>query len=210
MDFEEAWNGHLPYDPSQIRAPTLIVRGEWDVITRDADAAWLVKAMKNVPGGARDVKLPRGAHRMHLEVNRQVLFDTAGRFLCGGSAMIAVIFEVVPRPGQRDDYFQLAARLRAQLERIDGFISVERFESLTEPGKLLSLSFWRDEEAVERWRTLPEHREAQAAGRNGIFQDYRLRVATVKRDYGLYERAEAPADLLNVHSPADRPARCGP
>lgn len=124
--------------------------------------------------------------------------------------MIAVIFEVVPRPGRRDDYFRLAAKLRAQLDRIDGFISVERFESMTEPGKLLSLSFWRDEAAVERWRTLAEHREAQTAGRNGIFRDYRLRVATVIRDYGLHERAEAPADSLKVHSPADRPARCGP
>jgi pimeloyl-ACP methyl ester carboxylesterase len=83
VDFADAWNGHLPYDPSSIRVPTMIVRGEWDAITRDADAAWLVNAMKNVPGGARDVKLPHGAHRMHLEENRQSLFDAVGDFLEG-------------------------------------------------------------------------------------------------------------------------------
>lgn len=84
VDFDEAWSGHLPYDPSKIRVPTLIVRGEWDAITRDGDAAWLVKAMTSVPGGARDVKLPRGGHRMHLEENRGALFDAVGRFLKDG------------------------------------------------------------------------------------------------------------------------------
>jgi pimeloyl-ACP methyl ester carboxylesterase len=81
IDFEEAWSGRLPYDPSLIRVPALIVRGEWDTITTDADAEWLINAMTNVPGGARDVKLPRGAHRMHLEANRQALFDAVGAFL---------------------------------------------------------------------------------------------------------------------------------
>ena len=109
--------------------------------------------------------------------------------------MIAVIFEVEPRPDRREEYLALAASLRPELERIDGFISVERFASLTSEGKILSLSFWRDEEAVARWRTLPEHREAQRAGRSGIFADYRLRVASVVRDYGMFERREAPADL---------------
>jgi pimeloyl-ACP methyl ester carboxylesterase len=81
VDFNDAWNGHFPYDPAIIRTPTLIVRGEWDSVTRDADADWLVKSMKNVPGGAHDLKLPRGAHRMHLEDNRQALFDAVGEFL---------------------------------------------------------------------------------------------------------------------------------
>lgn len=81
VDFDDAWNGRLPYDPASICVPTLIVRGEWDAIARDADAAWLVKAMKNVPGGARDMKIPSGAHRMHLEENRQALFDAVGDFL---------------------------------------------------------------------------------------------------------------------------------
>ena len=106
--------------------------------------------------------------------------------------MHAVIFEVEPEPTRRQDYLDIAARLRPELERIDGFISVERFQSLTEPGKILSLSFWRDEEAVSTWRRQAEHREAQQAGRNGIFRNYRLRVAAVVRDYGMHERAEAP------------------
>jgi heme-degrading monooxygenase HmoA len=108
--------------------------------------------------------------------------------------MIAVIFEVEPDPAQRQTYLDTAAALCAELEAIDGFISVERFESLSRPGRLLSLSFWRDEEAVRRWRNLASHREAQARGRQGVFRDYRLRVAEVLRDYGLRERDEAPAD----------------
>lgn len=85
VDFNAAWNGHFPYDPATVRTPTLIVRGEWDAITRDADAAWLIKAMKNVPGGVQDVKVPRGAHRMHLEDNRQALFNAVGDFLSKNS-----------------------------------------------------------------------------------------------------------------------------
>lgn len=118
--------------------------------------------------------------------------------------MIAVIFEVQPSSDGRQTYLDLAADLRAALQAIDGFISVERFESLSTPGKLLSLSFWRDEEAVARWRALPQHRQAQAAGRAGVFADYRLRVATVQRDYGLHAREEAPADSRASHAP--RPA----
>jgi heme-degrading monooxygenase HmoA len=113
--------------------------------------------------------------------------------------MIAVIFEVWPHPNHRGDYFDLAAALKPQLEKIDGFISVERFESLTEKGKVLSLSFWRDEEAVAQWRNLEQHRAAQAKGRAGIFRDYRLRIASVVRDYGMNERAEAPKDSRSAH-----------
>jgi heme-degrading monooxygenase HmoA len=107
--------------------------------------------------------------------------------------MYAVIFE--PAPGRRPDYLDIAAQLRPELEQIDGFISVERFQSLTQEGKILSLSFWRDEEAVARWRRHEQHRDAQRAGRGGIFQNYRLRVAAVVRDYGLKDRAEAPQPL---------------
>lgn len=110
--------------------------------------------------------------------------------------MIAVIFEAEPASGRRDAYLQLAAELRPLLDEIDGFISIERFQSLTDEGRVLSLSFWRDETAIARWRTLQHHRAAQHAGRNGVFNDYRLRVAQVLRDYGLYARSEAPADLL--------------
>jgi heme-degrading monooxygenase HmoA len=113
--------------------------------------------------------------------------------------MLAVIFEVIPAPGRRQEYLDLAAQLRAELEKIDGFISVERFASLTNENKLLSLSFWRDEEAVGRWRNLAGHREAQARGRSGVFADYRLRIASVVRDYGMTDRAEAPQDSRSVH-----------
>ena len=113
--------------------------------------------------------------------------------------MIAVIFEVWPAEGRRQDYLDIAAGLRPLLAEIDGFLSIERFESLSEPGKLLSLSFWRDEEAVKAWRNLEAHRTAQAAGRGGIFRDYRLRIAGVIRDYGMAERAEAPDDSRGVH-----------
>jgi heme-degrading monooxygenase HmoA len=118
--------------------------------------------------------------------------------------MIAVIFEVWPAEGRKGDYLDHAAALRDELERIDGFISVERFQSLVEPDKLLSLSFWRDEEAVARWRNHGEHRATQAAGRAGIFRDYRLRVAAVARDYGMDARREqAPPDSQAAHDRRD-------
>ncbi len=113
--------------------------------------------------------------------------------------MIAIIFEVTPHPDKKDQYLDIAASLRPQLETIDGFISIERFQSLSTEGKILSLSFFRDEQAVADWRALQAHRSAQAAGRGGIFRDYRLRVASVIRDYGLNDRAEAPADSRSVH-----------
>ena len=113
--------------------------------------------------------------------------------------MIAVIFEVWPTEGRADEYFDLAASLKPDLERIEGFISVERFESLVTRGKYLSLSFWRDEEAVRTWRNLDGHRRAQARGRGGVFADYRLRIAAVVRDYGLKERNEAPTDSRDMH-----------
>lgn len=113
--------------------------------------------------------------------------------------MIAIIFEMRPAEGRREQYLALAARLRAELEQMDGFLSVERFQSLTDPDKMLSLSFWRDEAAVEAWRCHEAHRAAQAAGRGGVFADYRLRVAGVIRDYGLNARDEAPADSRSLH-----------
>ena len=113
--------------------------------------------------------------------------------------MIAVIFEVEPTPGRKDDYLDAAGMLRPLLAEADGFISVERFESLTQPGKILSLSFWRDEAAVAAWRNTEEHRVAQSAGRAGIFAGYRLRIAQVLRDYGMEERGEAPADSRRRH-----------
>jgi heme-degrading monooxygenase HmoA len=108
--------------------------------------------------------------------------------------MIAVIFELWPEEGRRQEYFDLAAALKPELEKIDGLLSIERFESVSERGKFVSLSFWRDEDAVKRWRNQMDHRRAQAAGRAGIFRDYRLRVASILRDYGMQDRAEVPKD----------------
>jgi len=113
--------------------------------------------------------------------------------------MIAVIFEVWPKPEHKQQYLDLAAELRPILETIDGFISIERFESLTEKGKILSLSFFRDEAAVAAWRNVPQHRQTQGVGRAKIFKDYRLRIAGVIRDYGMNERAQAPKDSRAVH-----------
>jgi heme-degrading monooxygenase HmoA len=113
--------------------------------------------------------------------------------------MIAVIFEVWPREGRRHNYLDIAAALRPLLDEIDGFISIERFESLSQPGKILSLSFWRDEDAVAAWRRVQQHRAAQIAGRTEIFADYRLRIAAVIRDYGMDSRDEAPPDSRMIH-----------
>ncbi|MGH6760226.1 MAG: antibiotic biosynthesis monooxygenase family protein [Phyllobacterium sp.] len=113
--------------------------------------------------------------------------------------MIAVIFEVWPAEGEKGHYLDLAAALRSELEKIDGFISIERFQSLNDPDKLLSLSFWRDEEAVRKWRNLPPHRATQTKGRSGVFSNYRLRVASVMRDYGLNDREQAPDDSRAIH-----------
>src|SRR5258708_38259393 len=121
--------------------------------------------------------------------------------------MIAVIFEVCPKPEHRQEYLDLAAELKPILETIDGFISVERFESLTEKGKILSLSVFRDEDALAAWRNVPQHRKYQAKGRAKIFQNYRLRIAGVIRDYGMNDRAQAPKDSRAVH---DAPEPAGP
>ena len=114
--------------------------------------------------------------------------------------MIAVIFEVWPKTEHKQEYLDLAAELRPVLESIDGFIAIERFESLTEKGKILSLSFFRDEAAVAAWRNVPEHRRSQSKGRAKIFENYRLRIAGVIRDYGMNDREQAPKDSRAVHS----------
>src|SRR6476661_6882517 len=113
--------------------------------------------------------------------------------------MIAVIFEVLPKPAGKQAYLTLAADLRPLLDGMDGFISIERFESLSEPRKILSLSFWRDEQAVEAWRRVEAHRTAQGLGRTKLFEDYRLRIAGVIRDYGMKSRDEAPSDSRERH-----------
>ncbi|WP_425148202.1 antibiotic biosynthesis monooxygenase family protein [Deinococcus sp.] len=115
--------------------------------------------------------------------------------------MIAVIFEVWPAEGEQNTYLELAANLKADLAHREGFISIERFASLTEPEKLLSLSFWEDEDAVQKWRIFETHRETQSLGRQFVFKDYRLRIAEVARDYGMNQRTQAPADSRAYHDP---------
>jgi heme-degrading monooxygenase HmoA len=113
--------------------------------------------------------------------------------------MIAVIFEVIPNEGKKEEYLDIAASLRPELDHIEGFISIERFQSISNPEKVLSLSFWKDEESIQQWRNLEMHRHAQAKGRNEVFKDYHLRIATVVRDYGMFAREETPADSSSYH-----------
>lgn len=114
--------------------------------------------------------------------------------------MYAVIFEVIPTTDGKDEYLEIAAQLREILVDMDGFISIERFQSLTEENKVLSLSLWRDEESIARWRNLFDHRSAQKAGRNALFESYRIRVAQVVRDYSESDRDEAPLDSEQTHN----------
>ncbi|RXM43506.1 antibiotic biosynthesis monooxygenase [Flavobacterium sp. YO64] len=113
--------------------------------------------------------------------------------------MIAVIFEVIPNEGKKEEYLDIAAKLRPELGHIEGFISIERFQSISNPDKILSLSFWKDEESIQQWRNLEMHRHAQAKGRNEVFKDYHLRIATVVRDYGMFDRKETPEDSSQFH-----------
>ncbi|HEX9432321.1 MAG TPA: antibiotic biosynthesis monooxygenase [Burkholderiales bacterium] len=113
--------------------------------------------------------------------------------------MIAVIFEFTPIEGRFADYKALAEGLADDVSQAEGFISIERFESISNKGKFVSLSFWRDEQSVKKWRNLQKHREAQKKGRGGIFESYRLRIAEVLRDYTMDERAQAPDDSVKVH-----------
>jgi len=115
--------------------------------------------------------------------------------------VIAVLFEVWPAQDRQSRYLDLAAALRPELDQIDGFLSIERFQSLSEPGKLLSLSFWRDDAAVAAWRNMPNHRATQAEGRESVFSNYRLRIAQVLRDYGMIDRDQAPPDSRAAHDP---------
>ncbi len=113
--------------------------------------------------------------------------------------MIAVIFEFEPDSNKLDSYWEIATKLGKELESIDGFISIERFQSVTNPEKFLSLSTWRDEEAIENWRTKASHRKAQSTGRAELFNNYRLRVAGVIRDYGKFDRVQVPIDSKKYH-----------
>jgi heme-degrading monooxygenase HmoA len=114
--------------------------------------------------------------------------------------MIAVIFEALPAKGKWDEYLDIASKLKPELSKTDGFISIERFQSMANPDKVLSLSFWKDEASITQWRNFESHRTAQKKGRNSIFDDYRIRIATVVRDYSLTDREQAPKDSKLIHN----------
>src|SRR3569833_1495071 len=203
QDIDDLTQGKAYYDPSLIKVPVLIVRGEWDTYPTNAAAGELFSLLVNAPS-KKYVALERGSHVIHLEKNRTKIYQEVLNFLSGdyvpaASKQVAVIFEVVPQPGEKQEYLDIAARLKPILMNIDGFISIERFQSLTNPDKVLSLSFWRDEHAIQQWRNVEMHRDAQTKGRGYIFKDYHLRIAAVVRNYGMFDRAEAPVDSRAYH-----------
>jgi heme-degrading monooxygenase HmoA len=130
--------------------------------------------------------------------------------------MFAVLFEVHPKSDQWDAYLGYAAMLKPELEQIDGFVDNIRYRSLTREGWILSLSNWRDEKALVRWRTRARHHEVQERGRTSVFLDYRLRVGQLTRDtnlpagYALQEQrldeTEAGAGTMAVLIDAQRPS----
>lgn len=213
QDIDEIQHGISYYDPSRIKIATLIIRGEWDTYPSNEDADRLFRKLTNAPE-KKYVIIEKGTHVMHLEKSRDQLYQEVLNFLSNSSPMsnnqsnssatlnnhsIAVIFEVIPAEGEKQEYLDIAAALKPTLEKIDGFISIERFQSLTNPGKILSLSFWRDEQAIQHWRNLEMHRDAQTKGRSYVFKDYHLRIADVVRDYGMFDRTEAPEDSKSFH-----------
>lgn len=201
-DLYNCWSGDCFFDPQKLTVPTLLVRGEWDTSFNEEDASALFKELANV-STKRSVLLEKSTHVAHLEKSRYQLYNEVNLFLTHAikttEEMVAVIFEVEPKKQHKQAYLNIASELKSELEKIDGFISIERFGSLQNPDKILSLSYWRDEDAVKKWRNLASHRNAQARGRQTIFKDYRLRVAHVVRDYGMTEREEAPVDSREIH-----------
>jgi pimeloyl-ACP methyl ester carboxylesterase/heme-degrading monooxygenase HmoA len=201
MDHNKAY-----YDPAGIKAPTLVIRGEWDRRPNNSDDEKLFSSLENVPY-KKYVVVEKGTHVMHLEKSRYELYDETLHFLQFNTNLmetnrhaIAVIFEVIPADGHKDEYLSIALNLKPELEKIKGFISIERFQSIYHPEKILSLSFWENERAIQEWRNLEAHRAAQSKGREYIFRDYHLRIAQVVRDYGMFDRKEAPTDSKLYHN----------
>lgn len=201
-DVHSLEHGQSYFDLSKITARTLVIRGEWDRFPSNEDANRMFEALKN-SSHKKYVVIERSTHVAHLEKNRIQLYQEVTSFLKPSTPTgpVAVIFEVVPSDAGRREYLDLAGQLKPELLKIKGFISVERYQSLSETNKILSLSFWQDEEAVKEWRNTETHRLAQSKGRNGIFKDYRLRVVSVIRDYGMHNRTEAPRDSKKIHDP---------
>lgn len=207
QDVEDLLHNRPYYDPSKITCPVLIIRGEWDRYPSNEDAGILFSELTNCTA-KKYVVIEKGTHVMHLEKSRKQLYQEVNNFIGGtrytdSKHAIAVIFEVIPAESEKAEYLDLAASLKPELEKISGFISIERFQSIYHPEKILSLSFWRDESAIQEWRNLEVHRTAQSKGRNYIFKDYHLRIADVVRDYGMFDRKEAPSDSKAFHKIVD-------
>lgn len=205
QDIEDMLHGKAYYNPVDVKVPVLIIRGEWDKYPDNTDDEKLFVSLENAPY-KKYVVIEKGTHVMHLEKSRYQLYDETLRFLKFGINVqetnkhaIAVIFELIPADGHKDEYLNIALDLAPALEKIKGFISIERFQSIYHPEKILSLSFWESEEAIQQWRNLEVHRTAQSKGRKYIFKDYHLRIAQVVRDYGMFERKEAPTDSKAYH-----------
>jgi pimeloyl-ACP methyl ester carboxylesterase/heme-degrading monooxygenase HmoA len=205
QDVEDMLSSKPYYTAGSIRAPTLVIRGEWDLYPDNADAERLFKTLDNAPY-KKYVVIEKGTHVVHLEKSRYQLYDEVLHFLKYGNTImetnkhaIAVIFEVIPADGHKDEYLDIALSLKPELEKIKGFISIERFQSIYHPEKILSLSFWENEQAIAEWRNMEIHRKAQVKGRKYIFKDYHLRIAQVVRDYGMFDRKEVPMDSKSFH-----------
>lgn len=205
QDIEDMLHGKPYYNPADLRVPVLLIRGEWDAYPDHADGEKFFVSLERAPY-KKYVVIEKGTHVMHLEKNRYQLYEETLRFLTHGRSRveankhaIAVIFEVIPAAGYKQEYLDMAAALKPQLEKVKGFLSIERFQSIYHPEKILSLSFWESEEAIQQWRNLELHRSAQSKGRKYIFKDYHLRIAQVVRDYGMSDRKEAPADSKSYH-----------
>lgn len=205
QDVEDMLHGKAYYNPVDIKVPVLVVRGEWDKYPDNTDTEKLFSSLENAPY-KKYVVIEKGTHVLHLERSRYQLYDETLRFLNFGLNMkktnkdaTAVIFEVIPADDCKEEYLDIALSLKPELEKIKGFISIERFQSIYHPEKILSLSFWESEEAIQEWRNLEVHRNAQLKGREYIFKDYHLRIAQVVRDYGMFDRREAPKDSKSYH-----------
>ena len=206
QDIVELKHNKPYYLPSEIKVPVLVIRGEWDAYPSNADAENLFRSLKNAPY-KKYVVTQKGTHVAHLENHRNELYEEVNLFLKTGSNSttidahdIAVIFEVIPNGSGKGEYLKLAGELQNELYKIEGFVSIERFQSISQPEKVLSLSFWRNEEAIRQWRNLEMHRSAQLKGREYIFKNYKLRIAQVIRDYGMHDRKEAPLDSKKRHN----------
>lgn len=205
QDVEDLLHGQSYYEPADIKTPVLLVRGEWDQYPDAEDADRLFRSLEQSPR-KKYLVIEQATHVMHLEKSRHQLYEETLRFLQSGMKekypnphAIAVIFEVVPADGLKETYLELALKLKPELEKIKGFISIERFQSIYHPEKILSLSFWENEAAIQEWRALELHRETQRKGRDYVFKDYQLRIAQVLRDYGMFDRKEAPRDSKLYH-----------